>query len=70
MTRILNSKGNEIPVVIDSIGRNALCIELRLFDENGMRMGAVSNVIDREDAETLARGILKWLDNTKKEEKI
>ena len=68
MTRILNSKGNEIPVLIDTMGRNALYIELRIFDENGMRMGSVHNFIDREDAETLAKGILKWLDDTKKEE--
>lgn len=67
MTRILNSKGEQIPVLIDTMGRNALYIELRIFDENGIRMGAVSNVIDREDARTLANGILKWLEDTKEE---
>ena len=69
MTRILNSKGKEIPVLIDTMGRNALYIELRLFDENGIRIGAVANVIDREDARTLANGIFKWLDDTEKEGK-
>lgn len=71
MTRILNSKskGDEIPVLIDTMGRNALYIELRMFDENGFRIGAVYNLIDREDARTLANGILKWLEDTK-EEKI
>lgn len=68
MTRILNSKGKEIPVIIDTWG-NALYIELRIFDENGMRMGSVHNIIDREDARTLANGILKWLDDTEKEGK-
>lgn len=68
MTRILNSKskGNEIPVLIDTMGRNALYIELRIFDEEGYRMGSVHNIIDREDARTLANGILKWLDDTEK----
>lgn len=71
MTRILNSKskGDEIPVLIDTMGRNALYIELRMFDENGFRIGSVYNLIDREDARTLANGILKWLEDTK-EEKI
>lgn len=69
MTHILYSKGEQIPVLIDTMGRNALYIELRLFDENGIRIGAVHNVIDRKDAKTLANGILKWLDDTKKEEK-
>lgn len=64
MTRILNSKGKEIPVLIDTMGRNALYIELRIFDEQGNRIGAVHNIIDREDARTLARGILKWLNDT------
>lgn len=68
MVRILNSKGDQIPVVIDTMGRNALYIELRIFDENGYRTGSMYNFIDREDAETLAKGILKWLDDTKKEE--
>ena len=68
MARILNSKGKEIPVLIDTMGKNALYIELRIFDEDGNRMGSVHNIIDREDAETLAKGILKWLDDTKKEE--
>lgn len=66
MTRILNSKGKEIPVLIDTMGKNALYIELRIFDQDGYRMGSVHNIIDREDAETLAKGILKWLDDTKK----
>ena len=69
MTRILNSKGKEIPVLIDTMGRNALYIELRMFDENGFRIGSVYNLIDREDAETLAKGILKWLEDTKEKEK-
>lgn len=64
MTRILNSKGKEIPVLIDTMGRNALYIELRIFDEQGNRIGAVHNIIDREDARTTARGILKWLNDT------
>lgn len=68
MVRILNSKGKEIPVLIDTMGRNALYIELRFFDEQGFRIGSAYNLIDREDAETLAKGILKWLDDTKKEE--
>ena len=68
MVRILNSKGKEIPVLIDTMGKNALYIELRIFDEDGFRMGSVHNIIDREDAETLAKGILKWLNDTKKEE--
>lgn len=66
MTRILNSKGEEIPVLIDTWGRNALYIELRIFDQNGYRIGSVHNIIDREDAKTLANGILKWLDDTEK----
>ena len=67
MTRILNSKGKNIPVLIDTMGRDSLYIELRVFDENGFRMGAVHNVIDREDAETLAIGILNWLNDTEDE---
>ena len=65
MTRILNSKGKEIPVLIDTMGRNALYIELRIFDEVGNRIGSVHNIIDREDARTMARGILRWLENTR-----
>ena len=68
MTRILNSKGKQIPVLIDTMGRNALYIELRIFDEDGNRMGSVHNIIDREDAKTLAIGILKWLDDTEVEQ--
>lgn len=68
MVRILNSKGKEVPVLIDTMGRDALLIELRIFDEFGYRTGSMYNFIDREDAETLAKGILKWLDDTKKEE--
>jgi len=67
MTRILNSKGKHIPVLIDTMGRDSLYIELRIFNENGYRIGAVSNVIDREDAKTLAYGIINWLYNTKDE---
>ena len=69
MTRILNSKGKEIPVLIDTMGRNALYIELRIFDEDGNRMGSVHNIIDRDDARTLANGILKWLNDMEKEGK-
>lgn len=67
MTRILNSKGKHIPVLIDTMGTDALYIELRIFNENGFRIGAVSNVIDREDAKTLANGILNWLHDTEDE---
>ena len=70
MTRILNSKGKEVPVLIDTMGGNALYIELRIFDENGYRTGSMHNFIDREDARTLAYGILKWLDDTEKEVKV
>lgn len=65
MTRILNSKGKEVPVLVDTMGRDSLYIELRIFNEDGYRIGSVHNFIDREDAETLAKGILKWLDDTK-----
>lgn len=67
MIDILYSKGKEIPVIVCTMGEHALYIELRIFNEYGIRMGSVHNVIDREDARTLANGILKWLDDTKKE---
>lgn len=70
MTRILNSKGKDIPVLIDTMGEIALYIELRIFDENGYRVGSMHNFIDREDAKTLANGILKWLDDTEKEVRV
>ena len=65
MTRILESKGLEIPVIIDTLGRDYLYIELRIFDENGRRTGAAWNTIDRDDAKKLADNILKWLEDTR-----
>ena len=65
MTRILESKGLEIPVIIDTLGRDYLYIKLRIFDENGRRTGAARNTIDRDDAKRLAENILKWLEETK-----
>lgn len=68
MTRLLNSKGKHLPVLIDTMGKNTVYIELRIFDENGERIGAVYNVIDREDAKTLAKNLNKWLKETEEKE--
>lgn len=64
MTRLLNSKGRGIPVIIDSFGKNAVYIELRIYDEIGNRIGSVHNFIDREDAEKLFKNLEKWLKDT------
>ena len=60
MTRILESKGRHIPLLVDTIG-NRLYIEMRVCDEYGDRCGSVHTYIDKEDARTLARNIRKWL---------
>lgn len=66
MTRLLNSKGRDIPVLIDSMGKNAIYIELRVFDENGNRCGVVYQIIDRDDAQKLTQNLIKWLKDTEK----
>ena len=64
MTRLLNSKGNGIPVIIDTFGKNAVYIELRIYDDQGNRIGSVYNIIGREDAEKLSKNLEKWLKDT------
>ncbi len=67
MTRLLNSKGKGIPVIIDTIGEIGIYIELRIYNEEGARTGSVHNFIDREDAKTLAKNLNKWLKDTEGE---
>ena len=67
MTRLLNSKGNGIPVIIDTLG-DAVYIELRIYDEKGHRVGSVYNIIDREDAEKLSKNLNQWLKDTEVEQ--
>lgn len=61
MTRILESQGRNIPVLVDSKG-DRLYIELRTFDEHGERSGAVYAFLGKGDARKMAEGIIAWLE--------
>lgn len=60
MTRILESKGRHIPLLVDTAGDH-LYLEIRVCDEFGDRCGSVHTYIDKDDARTLSNNIQKWL---------
>ena len=61
MTRILESQGRHIPVIVNTMG-DRLYVELRTFDEHGERSGAVYAFLGKDDARKLAEGIIAWLE--------